>query len=178
MRGKQRQITGLGAALIALAVVALVAPRYAQTAPAAQSTFDIPPEIAGHEHEWPLANHDYANTRAAVGSNINASNVANLKVAWTSDLEGTAEWGAGTGNPIISDGVVYFQDLAANTYAGDLQTGDLIWEKKYGHQIFGPSGPGIGYGKVYVISRIDRYSALDIKTGHELWQYESGSPGP
>src|ERR1044071_7291725 len=42
--------------------------------------FDIPPEIAGHEKEWPLANHDYSNTRAAVGSSINAGNVANLKL--------------------------------------------------------------------------------------------------
>src|SRR5512140_3174157 len=32
--------------------------------------FDIPPEVKGHEKEWPLANHDYANTRAAVGSSI------------------------------------------------------------------------------------------------------------
>src|SRR6188474_807456 len=73
--------------------------------------FDIPPEIAGHEKEWPLANHDYSNTRAAVGSTINASNVANLQVAWTSPLEGTAEWGGGTGNPVVSDGVVYYEDL-------------------------------------------------------------------
>src|SRR5829696_10207328 len=36
----------------------------------ATGEFDIPPEIAGHEEEWPLANHDYANTRAAMGSSI------------------------------------------------------------------------------------------------------------
>src|SRR3982751_6705412 len=53
------------------------------------ATFDIPPEVAGHENEWPLANHDYANTRAAVGSGINAGNVAKLKVVWTSPLKGT-----------------------------------------------------------------------------------------
>lgn len=141
-------------------------------------TFDIPPEIAGHEQEWPLANHDYANTRAAVGSSINASNVANLKIVWTHPLKGTAEWGAGTGNPVISDGVVYFQDLAANTYAVDLQTGDTIWETQYSNKIFGPSGPGIGYGKVFALSRIDRYSAFDIKTGHEVWLYDSGTKQP
>ncbi len=88
------------------------------TTPAAANTsLDIPPEVAGHEREWPLANHDYGNTRVAVGSSINSGNVANLKLAWTSPLKGTAEWGGGTGNPIIADGVVYFQDLAANTYA-------------------------------------------------------------
>src|SRR5512138_408931 len=63
--------------------------------------FNIPPEVVGHEKEWPLANHDYGNTRVAVGSNINASNVASLTIAWSAPLEGTAEWGAGTGNPVI-----------------------------------------------------------------------------
>jgi len=144
----------------------------------ASTRFDIPPEVAGHEHEWPLANHDYANTRAAVGSTINAGNVANLKVAWTSSLKGTSEWGGGTGNPVVSDGVVYFQDLGANAYAVDLQTGKLRWEKKFDNQIFGPSGPGLGYGKVYVVSSIDRFSALDIKTGDEVWRYWTGTRLP
>ncbi len=136
---------------------------------------DIPPEVAGHENEWPLANHDYSNTRAAVGSSINSSNVSSLRVAWTSSLKGTSEWGAGTGNPVISGGIVYFQDLAANTYAVDLKTGQTLWETDYDNPIFGPSGPGIGYGKVYVISRIDRYSALDIKTGRTVWDWTTGT---
>src|SRR5215212_3192497 len=93
----------------------------------ATGEFDIPPEIAGHEEEWPLANHDYANTRAAMGSSIDSGNVANLKVAWTAPLDGTAEWGAGTGNPIVSNGVVYYEDLGANIYAVDFKTGDIIW---------------------------------------------------
>lgn len=148
-------------------------PKVTGTAPAGGS-FDIPPEIEGHETEWPLANHDYENTRAAVGSTINAGNVANLKVAWEAPLDGVAEWGAGTGNPVVSDGVVYYQDLAGNTYAVDFKTGDVIWETEYNNRLFGPSGPGIGYGKVYVLSRIDRYVALDIKNGNELWQFDTG----
>lgn len=136
--------------------------------------FDIPPEIAGHEKEWPLANHDYSNTRAAVGSTINASNVSNLQVAWEAPLDGTAEWGAGTGNPVVSGGVVYYEDLAGNIYAVDFKTGDVKWNTRYNNKLFGPSGPGIGYGKVYALSRIDRYVALDIKNGQELWQFDTG----
>src|SRR4051794_23394986 len=71
------------------------------TASAQSSTFDIPPEIAGHEAEWPLGNHDYANTRAAVNSQINSSNVKNLGVAWTFDLKGVSGWGAAAGNALI-----------------------------------------------------------------------------
>ncbi len=134
----------------------------------------IPPEIAGHQDEWPLANHDYSNTRTAVGSSINSSNVSNLRVAWTVNLQGVAEWGGGTGNPVISDGIVYFQDMQADTYAVDLQSGQQLWTTNYGNAIFGPSGPGIGYGKVFVISRIDRYSALDIKTGQTIWEWTTG----
>jgi len=143
-----------------------------------EGPFDIPPEIAGHAEEWPLANHDYENTRAAVASSITAANVANLQVAWTSNLKGTAEWGGGTGNPIISDGIVYFQDMGANTYAVKLATGELLWEKQYDNSIFGPSSPGIGYGKVFILSRIDRYSALDIKSGQELWYWSTGPDIP
>src|SRR5215217_1239426 len=186
MRSKFAPFLLLGIIALVLVIIFII-PGYAQRAAQSTSTpafassaggFDIPPEVKGHEHEWPLANHDYANTRAAVGSSINAANVANLKVAWTSSLKGTAEWGGGTGNPVVSDGVVYFQDLAANTYAVDLQTGKQLWEKEYDNKIFGPSGPGIGYGKIYVVSRLDRYSALDMKTGDELWQYSTGTQLP
>src|SRR5581483_5649452 len=68
-------------------------PTQAQTPVGGAGKFDIPPEVAGHEQEWPLANHDYANTRAAVGSSINASNVGTLRVAWSTSLKGTGEWG-------------------------------------------------------------------------------------
>jgi glucose dehydrogenase len=174
MRVKSLPFLLLVVVLLALGAFFLVRV-YAQPAPLAQGTFDIPPEVAGHENEWPLANHDYANSRAAAGSSINASNVANLKVAWTSELKGTSEWGGGTGNPVVSNGVVYFEDLAANTYAVDLKTGKRLWEAQYDNQIFGPSGPGLGYGMVFTVSRIDRFSALDIKTGKEVWQYGTGS---
>jgi len=143
-----------------------------------EGPFDIPPEVAGHAEEWPLANHDYENTRVAVASSIDSSNVANLDVAWTSKLKGTSEWGGGTGNPIISNGIVYFQDMGANTYAVKLDTGELLWEKQYDNAIFGPSSPGIGYGKVFILSRIDRYAALDIESGQELWYWSTGSDIP
>jgi glucose dehydrogenase len=177
MRSRRHSIFYLAAGALALIVVALV-PVFAQPPAQTAGAFDIPPEVAGHEREWPLANHDYANTRAAVGSTITAANVSQLAVAWTAKLKGTSEWGAGTGNPVVSDGIVYFQDLGANVYAVKLQTGEKVWEAEYDNQIFGPSGPGLGYGKVYVVSRIDRYSALDIKTGRELWQYNTGGALP
>jgi glucose dehydrogenase len=148
------------------------------TPPAQTSKFDIPPEIAGHEAEWPLGNHDYSNTRAAVNSTINASNVKNLGVAWTVELKGISGWGAAAGNPVISDGIVYFQDLGANIYAVDFKTGDSIWHATYDNQIFGPGGVGIGYGRIFAYTRVDRFAALDIETGKELWNFNTGAQLP
>src|SRR5512138_1521644 len=125
---------------------------------------DIPPEVAGHEQEWPLANHDYGNTRTAVGAKINAGNVKQLHVIWSVPLKGTAEWGGFTGNAIVSGGNVYFEDMQGNTYAVRLQDGSQIWTTEYGNALFGPVNVGIGYGRIYTTSRIDRYSALDLKT--------------
>jgi outer membrane protein assembly factor BamB len=138
------------------------------------SPFDIPPEIANNADEWPLANYDYANTRAAHNSAIDSSNVNTLGVAWTFNLKGVSGWGAAAGAPVIADGVVYMQDLGANTFAIDLETGEAKWEALYHNGLFGPVGPGIGYGKVYVYSRLDRLTALDINTGEELWHYGTG----
>jgi outer membrane protein assembly factor BamB len=166
-------VVALGTVVVAALLAQAASPR-SITPTAASGTFDIPPEIAGHEQEWPLANHDYANTRAAVGSTITAANVARLKLAWVASLTGTAEWGGATGNPIVSNGVVYYQDMGANTYALDLKTGTTLWKINFENPIFGPSGPGIGYGRVYINSRLDRYTALDLKTGVELWSYHTG----
>jgi outer membrane protein assembly factor BamB len=147
-----------------------------QPSPTSQpSQFEIPAEIANNADEWPLANHDYANTRAAVNSTIDSSNVSTLGVAWTSDLKGKSGWGAAAGCPIIADGVVYMQDLGANTYALDLQSGETKWEATYGNGLFGPVGPGIGYGSIYIYSRIDRIAALDINTGTEKWFFSTGT---
>jgi len=148
----------IGAAVIAQEATPVV------TAASETSPFDIPPEIAGHEQEWPLGNHDYSNTRVAVNSTINASNVSTLGVAWTSKVSGGGGWGAATGNPVISNGVVYYEDLSSNIYAVDFKTGSKVWEADFNNHIFGPTGVGLGYGKVYAFNRIDRGAALDIST--------------
>src|SRR5436305_15250261 len=130
-------------------------PEATPEATAEASPFSIPPEIAGHEQEWPLGNHDYANTRVAVNSSINAANVNTLGAAWTFSIPAGGSYGAAAGNPVISGGRVYVQDLTANTYALDLATGNQLWKAEYNNGILGPGGPGIGYGKVFVVSRVD-----------------------
>ena len=71
----------------------------------------IPPEAVKYANDWPMANHDYSNTREYKGTGIDSSNVAKLGVAWSLPIKGVSEWGAATTNPIILGSTVYFQDL-------------------------------------------------------------------
>lgn len=134
----------------------------------------IPFEIAAHAEEWPLANKDYSNTRATFNSAINASTVNQLEVVWSFPIPGRANYGAAASAPLIIGNEVYFQDLASNTYALDIRTGEVLWRKMYDNPVIGPNGPAVGYGKVFIISGVDTFAALDIETGEEVWSVNTG----
>lgn len=129
----------------------------------------IPPDIEQAASEWPMANRDYANTRAALDAEISSANVNSLDVAWTVDIVGIGPWGAAASNPIIVNGVVYLQDLASNIYAVDFETGELLWFADYSIGVVGPNGPGAGYGKIYATTGVDTFAALSMETGEEVW---------
>jgi outer membrane protein assembly factor BamB/plastocyanin len=136
----------------------------------------VPPEVANNQNQWPLPNHDYANTRAAVGAEINSENVGELGIAWSFDIPGQSTYGSAATNPLIADGVVYFQDLASNVFAIRLDSGELVWEQRYEERVVGPNGPAIGWGKVFAPSGIDSFAALDIETGDQLWENQVDEP--
>ena len=129
----------------------------------------FPPEVEAGAAEWPMGNRDYANTRATTDTTIDSDTLDDLGVAWTLPTTGVSDWGASASTPVISEGVVYFQDLMSNTFAIDLGSGDPIWEREYGRAAIGPNGPSIGYGKVFIQDGIDNLIALDIDSGDELW---------
>ena len=59
-------------------------------------------------------------------SQINRSNVANLKLVWTRGMtEGTQE-----GTPLVHDGVMFLPNPGDLIQALDASTGDLLWEFK------------------------------------------------
>ena len=129
----------------------------------------VPPEVAQAADEWPMANKDYRNTRAATNARINSSNVDQLDVAWVFPIPGFSPFGAAATNPLILDDTVYFQDLGSNVFALDLDTGDLVWRHLYDEPAIGPNGPGVGYEKVFVHGGVNVIRALDRSTGRELW---------
>ncbi|MDX6423136.1 MAG: quinohemoprotein ethanol dehydrogenase [Gaiellaceae bacterium] len=127
-----------------------------------------PPEASDFKDEWPTPNGDLANRRVA-SSEIDASNVDQLGVAWTIPIEGGGTFGNYASTPIVADGVVYTQDLTSNVKAIDLETGDIKWSKDYDAPTVGPNGVTIGYDKIYGATS-DFAFALDKDTGDEVWR--------
>jgi outer membrane protein assembly factor BamB/plastocyanin len=72
---------------------------------------------------------------------------------------------------------VYFQDLASNVFALNLETGERIWEQRYDELVVGPNGPAVGYGKVFVAKSVHEFAALDAESGEELWSVGLDGPG-
>lgn len=118
---------------------------------------------------WKHANADYANTRVAQRSSIQASNVEDLGISWTASFVGAGAYGSFAAGPIIEAGVLYIQDLGSNVQAYDLATGELKWEVRYDAPSLGPNGLAIGGGRIFGTTP-DEVFALDADTGDELWR--------
>jgi outer membrane protein assembly factor BamB/plastocyanin len=116
---------------------------------------------------WELPGADAQNTRD-VGGPINASNVSTLGVAWTVPIVASGTFGAYATTPVVANGVVYTQDLASNVYAINLETGKLLWTKKYNSPDEGPNGVTVANGTVYGATETSAF-ALQAATGEQLW---------
>jgi outer membrane protein assembly factor BamB len=112
-------------------------------------------------------NVDTSNTRY-VGGPINSANVSKLETAWSLPLSAKSEYGSYSSAPIISNGVVFSQDLESNVQAISLKTGKVIWTKTYESPDQGPNGLVVEGGRVYGATTTAAF-ALDEKTGEQIW---------
>src|SRR3954464_10288340 len=125
---------------------------------------------AGPARPWDSANGDSRNHRVATGSEITASNVRRLGVAWTMPLTASSIYGTFAANPVTdAHGVVYLQDLQSNVFAVDRRSGRRLWTRTYNSQDIGPNGGVVSDGVVYGATAAFAF-ALDAKTGRELWR--------
>jgi outer membrane protein assembly factor BamB len=115
-------------------------------------------------------NTDPANTRHSEGP-IKATNVAELEVAWTLPLTAQSSFGSHASSPVVSNGVIYSQDLESNVQAIELESGDVLWTKKYELPDQGPNGVVVAGGRVYGATPLSAF-ALDQETGKELWSVQ------
>ena len=144
--------------------------------------------------EWLMAAGNYDATRYSPLTQIDASNVNKLGLAWyydTDSLPGTLE-----ASPVISNGTLYATVTWGVVFAVDARTGKekWRWDPSVGHQNFptgslgnpdkvrtGPSlccGPGnrgvaVYDGKVYVGTLDARLVALDAETGKVVWSVQT-----
>ncbi len=112
-------------------------------------------------------NVDQANTRDAKGS-ISTENVKELEVAWTLPIEGQSTFGSYASSPIVSEGVIYSQDLESNVQAIDQESGDVLWTKNYASPDHGPNGVVVQDGMVFGATSEAAFG-LDQETGKEVW---------
>jgi alcohol dehydrogenase (cytochrome c) len=132
----------------------------------------VPNEVRAGRREWPIANRDYAGTRATFDSRIKAANVATLTPAWAYNLAVTQGGyvGSGTSSALVLDGKVYYQDQLSNVSVLNAKTGAPIWTKQYNVPGGAPNGIAVGWGKVFAASSDKAFVALDAKNGTELWK--------
>lgn len=120
----------------------------------------------------PYSNGDQQNTRHA-RSSLEAANVTDLKQAWSRRLEGSGEGDGLIGFPVVSDDIVYLQDLNSNVAALDLDNGETLWEKRYDVSSLRPNGVSVSRGFQMVYGAIPTTAfALDEETGNEVWSVE------
>ncbi len=125
----------------------------------------LDPEMNRYDHEWPLPNHDYGNTRTSRSSLINAGNVNKLRPTWSYPTEGQGKL---IGSPVIQADTVYWQDSASNLSALDLESGTLKWERKYNLERDLAIGPLLVRKRIFISRGYHQVAALDMM-GNELW---------
>jgi outer membrane protein assembly factor BamB len=143
--------------------------------PSATGTTVTNSKAARPAGSWLYPNGDLENTRDAVGATISSANIAGLQQAWTFKLAASeVTTGPGFGSlaatPIVTNGVVYMQDLGDNVYALDLATGQVKWEYRVSSKVVegGPNGVAVAGGVVYG-DTMSTVFALSAKTGKTIW---------
>ncbi|MFJ5444824.1 methanol/ethanol family PQQ-dependent dehydrogenase [Methylobacillus methanolivorans] len=127
--------------------------------------------------QWAHPRKDYANTGYSGLSQINKSNVKNLKYAWTF---ATGVNRGHEGAPLVINGVMYIHTaFPNNVYALDLNNNQKILWSYFPKQ--DPSvqallccdnvnrGLGFGDGKIFLQQNDGVLVALDAKTGKKIW---------
>ncbi|MCA6078747.1 PQQ-dependent dehydrogenase, methanol/ethanol family [Fulvivirga sedimenti] len=110
-------------------------------------------------------------------SDINADNVAGLKVDWYMDLPNDVGL---VSTPLVIDGVLYFTGTMNIVRAVDAVTGELLWtyDPKVGDAVKGKRkigwlhNRGLSYyeGKIFAATWDGRLVGIDANTGEEIWQ--------
>jgi len=135
---------------------------------------------------WPTYGRDYAETHHSPLAQINATNAAQLKLAWTADIgsEGKVE-----ATPLVWQDTVYLTTTWSTVVAVEARTGRVKWRwdpeiKRGGPAAKGPTfccgpvnrGVALYRDKVYAGLLDGRLVALDAATGRVVWTAQTTPP--
>jgi len=140
--------------------------------------------------DWITIGGGLTNDRHSTLDQINTGNVANLRLAWRTELPGVITFGGQFGtnrssaqsNAIEHDGVLYIPQGSNVVQAIDGATGEILWRYNPGYaKSFQPiisanRGLGLGEGKLFMGQLDGNLVALDQKTGKLLWKTKLGRP--
>jgi quinohemoprotein ethanol dehydrogenase len=175
----------LGIGLLLSAVVAGCAMHErapsASSAPAASAanvTAERLVNAAAEPDQWLTYGGTYSEQRFSALTQIDASNVSRLGLAWFADYETNQNQ---QGSPLYIDGVIYVSTARDVVYAFDARTGTQLW--KYNPIIHGERlrynlglvnrGIAAWHGKIIMGTLDARLVAIDAKTGKEVWSTDT-----
>ena len=135
---------------------------------------------------WPTNGGNLYNQRYSPLSQIDASNVAQLKGVWRARLggSGAAPQYSGEAQPIVHNGVAYVSTGANDVFALSIDTGEILWQYAANLPADLPSvccgwnnrGVALSEDKVFMGQLDGKLVALDRKTGAVAWTIQAESP--
>jgi len=132
-------------------------------------------------NNWLMFGRDYTNQRWSPLSQINTSNVRNLRVAWMYQTR-ISRLGTFESSPVVVNGIMYVTTPYNTAMAVDARTGRELWryEHKLGTQIYccGPANRGVAAsGKSVFMGTLDAHLvSLDAQTGKVNWDIQVADP--
>ncbi len=137
-----------------------------------------------NSEDWLAFGRTYSEQRFSPLTQINATNVAGLKVDWVRDLPEDTGLVA---TPLVADGVMYFVGSRNVVRAVSATSGELVWQydpkvsEHAGNRLrvsflHGSRGVALWQDKVFAGTADGRLIALDARTGKELWSVMTVDP--
>src|SRR5262245_19203485 len=178
-----RTTSNVASLAVLAATLAAASSAAAQRAPVAPPKFTARQLTAPSGDGWITNGGNIYNQRYSPLKQINRDNVATLKPAWRTHLNGsgTDSKYSGQAQPLVYDGVIYIPTGANDVFALDVDTGKFLWT----HQAdLDPNitviccgwmsrGVALGDGKVFSGQLDGKLVALDAATGKVVWQTQA-----
>jgi len=129
--------------------------------------------------DWLSYRRTYDVTGFSPLTQINRANVGSLRPVWAYSMRDNSRW---VPTPIVANGLMYVSEGSGRVVAFDVATGDVAWIHRRNYpedidrsQAFGRHrGVSIYGDKIYWGTADSYLSALDARTGRQVWEVKTG----